>query len=63
MSVPTEVAENACESPQNQGFLNELHSDSVKHGLAFRWDAERSTLFEAARQLGVSLVGIPVDSP
>src|SRR3974390_979814 len=33
MSVPTEVAENACESPQNQGFLNELHSDSVKHGL------------------------------
>jgi putative ABC transport system substrate-binding protein len=29
----------------------------------FRWEAERSTLLEAARQLGVSLVGIPVDSP
>jgi putative ABC transport system substrate-binding protein len=32
-------------------------------GLAFRWDAERPILLEAARQLGVSLVGIPVDSP
>jgi hypothetical protein len=31
--VPTEVTENACESPQNQGFLNELHGESVKHGL------------------------------
>jgi hypothetical protein len=27
------VTENACESPQNQGFLNELHGESVKHGL------------------------------
>jgi len=32
-------------------------------GPAFRWEAERTTLLEAARQLGVSLVGIPVDSP
>jgi ABC-type uncharacterized transport system substrate-binding protein len=32
-------------------------------GPAFRWDAERPALLEAARQLGVSLVGILVDSP
>jgi putative tryptophan/tyrosine transport system substrate-binding protein len=32
-------------------------------GPAFRWEAERPALLEAARQLGVSLVGIIVDSP
>jgi len=33
ISVPTKVTKNACESPQNQGFLNELRSEFVKHGL------------------------------
>jgi len=32
-------------------------------GVSFRWDVERPTLLEAARQLGVSLVPILVDSP
>jgi putative ABC transport system substrate-binding protein len=32
-------------------------------GPIFRWDAERSALLDAARRLGVSLVGVPVDSP
>jgi len=32
-------------------------------GVAFRWEVERPTLLEAARQLGVSLVSILVDSP
>src|SRR5262245_4815829 len=33
ISVPTEVAENASVGAQNQRFLNELHGESVKHGL------------------------------
>jgi len=34
ISVPTKVAENASVGAQNQRFLNELHGESVKHGLA-----------------------------
>jgi len=33
ISVPTKVAENASVGAQNQRFLNELHGESVKHGL------------------------------
>src|SRR5262245_32249228 len=38
ISVPTKVAENASVGAQNQRFLNELHGESVKHGLG-AWDA------------------------
>ena len=47
-------------------ILRELVPSASKFaylGPAFRWEIERPTLLEAAQRIGVSLVGVPVDSP